>query len=88
MKTKLKRKMPAPRNRYVAAAMFKKAGAHVNPEKAKRRAEKMQLNQDRDGSSRVEHPAFNRRARVRSSPVAPDRMTRALPKATTFSAVF
>lgn len=35
----MKRKPTAPRNPFVAAALFKKAGAHDKPNKAKRRAE-------------------------------------------------
>lgn len=37
----MKRKIPAPRNPYVAAAKFKKAGVHVKSKKARRRAAKM-----------------------------------------------
>lgn len=69
MKPKL-RKMPAPRNPFVAAAKFKKAGAHATTEKAKRRAAKSEVQKEWGGSSRVEHPAFNRMARIRS-PLAP-----------------
>ncbi len=39
----MKRKMTAPRNPFVAAAKFKKAGAHVKSMKALRRGEKMYL---------------------------------------------
>ena len=37
----MKRKMSAPRNPFVAAAMFKKAGAHRKPAKAMRRQDKI-----------------------------------------------
>lgn len=37
----MKKKIPGPRNPFVAAAKFKKAGAHGKSEKAKRRAANM-----------------------------------------------
>lgn len=46
----MKRKMTAPRNPFVAAAKFKKAGAHGKTTKALRRTEKMELER---GSGRV-----------------------------------
>jgi hypothetical protein len=51
------RKPSAPRNPFVAAAKFKKAGAHTKPHKALRRQEK--VNEGRLAHL-VEHPAFNR----------------------------
>ena len=73
IKEKIMRKhrkpISAPRNLDVPAMMLLKSGAHGKTEKAKRRADRMELH--RDCSSRVEHPAFNRRARVQSSPVSP-----------------
>lgn len=56
MKSKT-RKPSAPRNPFVAAAKFKKAGAHTKPHKALRRQGK--VNQGRLAHL-VEHPAFNR----------------------------
>ena len=46
-----------PRNPLVAPALFRKAGAHGKSEKAKRRAEKMEL---WERSLVTRHPAFNR----------------------------
>ena len=43
MKRAKKRPNPAPRNPLVAAAKFRKAGAHCKSEKALRREEKMML---------------------------------------------
>ncbi len=59
----------APRNPLVAPSMFRKAGAHGKNHKAKRRADKVDL--QRGCSSQVEHPAFTRTARVRASPPPP-----------------
>lgn len=56
MKSKT-RKPSAPRNPFVAAAKFKKAGAHAKTNKALRRLEK--VNEGRLAHL-VEHPAFNR----------------------------
>ena len=42
-KIDVKRKSTAPRNPYVAAARFKKAGAHRKTTKALRRADKMDI---------------------------------------------
>lgn len=39
----MNRKMPAPRNPYAAAAKKRVAGTHAKPEKAKRRAAKMEV---------------------------------------------
>lgn len=52
------RKPSGPRNPYVAAALFKKAGTHAKPNKALRRQAKVL--QGRLAHS-VEHPAFNRK---------------------------
>jgi hypothetical protein len=41
-------KVPKERNQFVAAALFRKAGAHTKTNKAKRRLEKVKL---RTGSS-------------------------------------
>ena len=52
----MKRKIPAPRNPFVAAAKFRKAGAHTKPHKALRRAEKIEIR----GYGRVaRHRTFN-----------------------------
>lgn len=53
----MKRKMTAPRNPLIAAARFKKAGAHGKSIKARRRAEKMEL-QGKVGIVAV-HRTFN-----------------------------
>ena len=52
---KLKRKMPAARNPFVALAIKRKAGAHRKTAKAVRRAEKVNLHGDvvRRSSSRL-----------------------------------
>lgn len=39
----MKRKLPAPRNTFAAAALFRKAGAHRKTKKVMRRAEKVYL---------------------------------------------
>lgn len=53
----MKRKRLAPRNPFVAAAQFKKAGPHRRSTKAARRADKIDLQR---GSSRVaRHWTFN-----------------------------
>lgn len=41
---------PKVRNRLVASAMFRKAGAHTKTNKAKRKAEKQQFNKGRNDS--------------------------------------
>ena len=51
------RKLVAPRNPFVAAAMFKKAGTHAKTHKALRRQEKVLQGRL---AHLVEHPAFNR----------------------------
>lgn len=56
MKSKI-RKPSAPRNPFVAAAKFKKAGAHTKPHKALRRQKKVYEGRL---AHLVEHPAFNR----------------------------
>lgn len=58
----MKRKSTAPRNPFVAAAKFKKAGTHRKSNKALRRVDKMSL---LGRSSKVEQSAFTRSARVR-----------------------
>lgn len=58
----MERKATAPRNPFVAAAKFKKAGTHRKSNKALRRVEKMSL---LGHSSKVEQSAFTRSARVR-----------------------
>lgn len=58
----MKRKMSAPRNPFVAVAMFKKAGAHGKSSKALRRAEKMEL-QSGYGIAAVQR-AFNPQTKV------------------------
>ena len=50
-------KIRAPRNPFVAAALFKKAGTHQKTEKALRRQEKVSLGVR---SLMVEQPAFTR----------------------------
>lgn len=64
----MKRKPKAPRNPYVAAAKFRKAGLHGKSAKAMRRQEKVELT---GCSSKVEHSAFNRAARIRFPPPRP-----------------
>lgn len=51
----MKRKMAAPRNPFVAAAKFKKAGAHDKTEKALRRALRMELQREY-GVKAAQHP--------------------------------
>lgn len=51
----MKRKMLAPRNPFVAAAKFKKAGAHGKTEKALRRAARMELQREY-GVKAAQHP--------------------------------
>ena len=65
---KRKPKPLATRNPFVVLAMKRKAGSHRKPNKAIRRAEK--VNTSWGCSSEEEHSAFNRQARVRlpSSP--------------------
>ena len=65
---KRKPKPLATRNPFVVLAMKRKAGSHRKPNKAIRRAEK--VNTSWGCSSEAEHSAFNRQARVRfpSSP--------------------
>lgn len=75
----MKRKMLAPRNPFVAAAKFKKAGAHGKSKKALRRAEKMEL-QSGHGIAAVQR-AFNPQTGVQL-PVA-----RPAPSKTHFSSV-
>ena len=58
----MKRKPVLPRNPFVAAAKFKKAGAHGKSEKALRRAATVEL---RGRSFEVKHPAFTRKIRDR-----------------------
>lgn len=53
----MRRKITAPRNPLIAAARFKKAGAHGKSIKARRRAEKMEL-QGKVGIVAV-HRTFN-----------------------------
>jgi hypothetical protein len=64
----MKRKLKplATRNPFVVLAIKRKAGSHRKPNKAIRRAEKVNLH----GDVAQRHPAFNRQARVRvrSSP--------------------
>jgi hypothetical protein len=43
MKPPLKKRVPKPRNPFVALAIQRKAGEHARAEKAKRRAEKIAL---------------------------------------------
>lgn len=86
-KTKVNRKIPAPRNPYVAAAKFRVAGVHVKSEKAMRRAEKVQLKGISGYSSKVEQSAFTRPEKVRSLLPRPFCMARVLPKAIAFSPV-
>jgi hypothetical protein len=45
MKPPLKRRVPKPRNPYVAPALQRKAGAHEKPRGARRQAEKRALQQ-------------------------------------------
>jgi hypothetical protein len=47
----MKRKPSAPRNPFVAAALFKKAGSHAKPHKAVRRAQKVALGVVAQGQS-------------------------------------
>lgn len=65
----MKRKRMAPRNPFVAAALFRKAGEHRKESKALRRAAKVEL---RGRSFEVKQPAFNRQIRDRW-PCAPTR---------------
>ena len=58
----MERKSPAPRNPFVAAAKFKKAGAHGKSNKARRRAEKVDLRSDH-GIAAVQR-AFNPQTKV------------------------
>ena len=51
----MKRKMQAPRNPFVAAARFKKAGAHGKTVKAKRRAGRMEMRREY-GVMAAQHP--------------------------------
>ena len=51
------RKRSAPRNPFVAATLFKKAGTHAKSNKALRRREKVLQGRL---AHLVEHPAFNR----------------------------
>ena len=51
------RKPSGPRNPFVAAALFKKAGTHAKPDKALRRKAKVLLGRL---AHLAEHPAFNR----------------------------
>lgn len=63
-----------PRNLGALAMFARKSGVHEKSWKAKRRHEAVQLRKeipDRDCSSRVEHAAFNRQARVRCPSVPP-----------------
>lgn len=51
----MKRKIRAPRNPFVVAAKFKKAGAHGKAEKALRRATKMEFQREY-GVKAAQHP--------------------------------
>lgn len=51
----MKRKLPAPRNPFVAVAMFKKAGTHVKPHKAIRRTQEVNLKREY-GVAVAQHP--------------------------------
>ena len=63
------RKILAPRNPFVAAAKFKKAGVHRKASKAIRRQEKVNLrNLSSDGSS---NRLLTGRSRVRTAQVPP-----------------
>lgn len=53
----MKRKIPAPRNPFVAAAKFKKAGAHRKTEKALRRQD--HVNTQCESSLVTRHRTFN-----------------------------
>jgi hypothetical protein len=54
---RVKRKQSAPRNPFVAAAKFKKAGAHGKSEKALRRASR--IDAQREASLAARHRTFN-----------------------------
>jgi len=48
MKPPLKKRVPKPRNPYVALAIQRRAGTHEKPAGAKRQAEKQALKKSRD----------------------------------------
>lgn len=55
-----RQKIPKERNVFVAAALFRKAGAHTKTNKAKRKREKQDFTENiRTGSSEAEQETFN-----------------------------
>ena len=60
-----RQKIPKERNPFVADAMFRKAGAHDKPYKAKRKREKQNFTENiRTGSSEAEQGAFNPKVEI------------------------
>ena len=60
-----RQKIPKERNPFVAAAMFRVAGAHDKPYKAKRKREKQNFTENiRTGSSEAEQGAFNPKVEI------------------------
>jgi hypothetical protein len=69
MRKEKRKPVSAPRNPTVLPMLARKADAHGKSDKAKRRADKITLHLE--CSSRVEHAAFNREARVRCPSLQP-----------------
>jgi hypothetical protein len=66
----MKRKPLVPRNPHVAPALFRKAGPHRKPEKARSRADKVQLDQFGGVTERSRYRSF-KPADVGLNPTAP-----------------
>jgi hypothetical protein len=65
MMKRKRQKVPKERNVFVAAALFRKAGAHTKTNKAKRKREKQDFTENiRTGSSEAEQGAFNPKVEI------------------------